>query len=370
MNLYLRLLYPVSLSLLCLAPAAAIAAKQPDSNFVRAFPGRVTVRTYLGEKFSTYSLLDRATDRRLTFHPNAILGLGVGVTILGIGLNFSARLPLHDAKIDRYGKTSRYDIQVHRYSRKLMLDAYFQRYRGFHLADKSEVTTITGPEEYPYFPNLEGRSIGLSALHVFNGERYSLRALVNQQEWQIKSSGSALLGGSIFTHRFAEEDSSIIPRNYRYTDFMGGNRPTNINHYGITINGGYGYTLILDKEGHFFLAGAGDIGVGGAQSSVRDTLDTRLTKIGICVTANARIGGGYNSEKWFAGIYGIYHTDYYDLPYDDGVMQRVQGIVRLVVARRIPTKSRFLAKQPKPLPPTEDPANAQPATIEAPAPDR
>jgi hypothetical protein len=334
---------------ICLCHAAALAGPRIklDTNYVRSFPGRMTLRTYLGEKFSTYTLIDQASGRRLTFHPNNILGLGLGATILGIGLNFSARLPLHDPKIDRYGKTSRYDLQVHRYGKTLMLDFYFQRYRGFHLADKNEVTAITNPHEYPYFSNMEGRSIGFSALHVFNGERYSLRALVNQQEWQIRSAGSALLGGSIFTHRFSDDDSSVIPRYYAYTDFMGGNRPMAVNYYGLTVNGGYGYTWVLPPGGHFFLAAATDVGMGGGQSSVTDTQDTRLTKIGLCLTANARVGGGYNSAKWFAGIYGIYHGDLYSLPYAESRMLRNQGIIRFVVARRIPTKSRFLAKQPK-----------------------
>ncbi len=354
--LFLSLLLPFSDS---------SAKKLPDSNYVQTFPGTLTVRTYLGEKFSTFTIVDRATDRRLAFHPNSILGLGVGVTILGIGINVSTRLPMHDTKIDRFGKTSRYDIQVHRYGRKLMLDAYFQRYRGFHLNDRSQVTTITNKEEYPYFGNLQGRSIGFSALHVFNGERYSLRAMVNQQEWQTRSSGSALLGGSIFVHRFSEDDSSIIPRYYRYNDFIGGARPTDINYYGASINGGYGYTLVLDRAGHFFLAGAGDVGVGGGQSSVHDSLGNRTAKIGWCLSGNARVGAGYNSEKWFAGIYGIYHADYYSIPYDQSAMQRGQGIVRFVVARRLQTKSRYLARQPKkvaaPEPPSALPAEVIPA---------
>lgn len=342
----LQYLFALALWPFCLPESAAKSHAQPDSSYVRTFPGTFTVRTFLGEKFSTYSIIDKATDRTLTFHPNNILGIGLGITIFGIGLNFSTKVPLHDPKTDKYGETSRYDIQVHRYSRNLMLDGYFQRYRGFHLADKEDVTTITNPEEYPYFANLEGRSIGFSALYVFNGARYSLRSLASQQEWQKKSSGSPLLGGSIFTHRFKDNDSSVIPRYYKYEDFLDGRRPVAINYYGISVNGGYAYTLVLDQAAHWFLAGAADLGIGGGQSSVHDTADARTTHIGLSLNGNLRIGAGYNSEKWFAGIYGVYHTDSYDLPYPDCSMQRQQGIVRLVVARRISTKKPWLAKQP------------------------
>jgi hypothetical protein len=318
--------------------------RYPDAGYVRTFPRTVTVRTFLGEKISTFTLIDKATNRRLAYHPNNVLALGIGATIRGLGLNVSVGLPFHDQKEDVYGVTRHIDLQVHRYSRKLMIDAYYQNYKGFHLSSKDDVTMIPGPEEYPYFPNIRALTIGASGLYVFNGERYSLRTVSTQQEWQMRSAGSPLLGASIFTHLFSN-DKDLLPQYYKYPDFLGGHEPRDIHYYGLNINAGYGYTWVLDNASHYFLAGAIDGGAGPGYSSAEEENGTRLNHMTVSFTANVRLGAGYNSEKWFAGIYGIYHTDRYPLPYENTALSTGQGLVRLVLARRIPTRKSYLYKQ-------------------------
>lgn len=336
------------LSLLLLLPAAsALARKRPaDETYVRSFPQTITVRTYLGEKASIFRLTDDATGRRIAYHPNNFLGLGAGITLRGIGINFSVGVPFRDQKIDEYGKTRRLDAQVHRYGRKLMLDVYLQRYRGFHLNEKDAVTTIPGPQTYPYFPNLTSLTFGASGLYVFNGERYSLSTMVNQQEWQLRSAGSFLLGGSAFTHFYTDPDG-ILPDHYKYPDFFQARQPKEIHYYGLTLNAGYGYTAVLDKASHYFIAGAVDVGAGPGYSSVYDLSGEHLDHVTYNITGNARIGAGYNSQKWFAGLYVILHGDYFPLPYDDSNLGTGQGIGRLVVARRISTRKKLLAQQPE-----------------------
>jgi hypothetical protein len=135
---------------LLLSSTTTYAHRKPaDTNYVRLFPQTISVRAYLGEKISTFRLADKETDRNLQYRPNNVLGIGLGVTIRGLGLNFSTSLPFHDKKVGLYGTTKHLDVQMHRYARKLMLDAYFQQYKGFHLNDKNDVSTIIGPEEYP-----------------------------------------------------------------------------------------------------------------------------------------------------------------------------------------------------------------------------
>ena len=346
MHKLLRLsLYTAVFVLFYLPYTSAMPRRGSDSNYVRSFPGTVTVRAFVGEKISTFDLTDGELGQHLQYRPNNNLAIGGGITIYGIGLNFSTSLPFHDEKTDLYGETRKLDIQVHRYSRKLMLDAYVQRYRGFHLADKSDVTAITGPEEYPYFPDLRALTIGVTGLFVFNGDHYSLRTITNQQEWQLRSAGSALLGASIFSHLFSD-DRGILPKYYKYPDFFGGHHPKEIHYYGLTVNGGYGYTLVIDRASHYFIAGAADVGAGPGYSSVTDINGEHLDHITICLTTNMRVGAGYNSEKWFAGVYGIYHIDRYPLHYAQSALGTSQGIARFVIARRLSTKKRFLAKQP------------------------
>ncbi len=329
------------LSLFALAPAAA----RVDSSFVSFFPQRVTLRVYTGEKISIFDIRDNNTGRTLQYRPNNILSLGAGFTIQGVGINLSVPLPFHDRKFDQFGRTRRLDIQVHSYQPRLMIDGYFQRYKGFHLNSNESVTGLIGPERYPFFPRMYATNLGLTGLYVFNGERYSMGAAFNQQTRQLKSAGSLLAGISGFGHFFNDDSSMLYERN-RYQDMFEGRTPRSIGMYSVNLHGGYGYNLVFDRKGHWFAGVAADIGVGLAYTTATDVDFRYETRISPNFGANVRIGAGYNDERWFAGVYGTAHSNYFNIPYENTTVMATQGIVRATIARRVFTRNRFLARQP------------------------
>ena len=320
--------------------ASAIAQKgEPDPSYIREFPGTITVRTFLGEKISGFNLIDGQHAERLRYRPNNVLGLGFGTTIRGFGINISTRLPFHNDKEERYGKTTQLDLQVHRYRGKFALDIYFQRYSGFHLADSSDVTAVVGNTDYPYFPDMKSITAGASGLYVFNGRRFSLRAPIDQQDWQVRSAGSWLLGGSVFAHVITNNEQSFIPPYLKRADFMSGHRVSKIQNYSATVNGGYGYNYIIRE--HYFLGLSADVGVGLGYSEIKDEGGTSH-KLGLQLNGNARVAFGYNSRKWFSGFYIIFREDRFDLPFDQSFATSNEGIARLTVARRIITRKKHL----------------------------
>jgi hypothetical protein len=329
---------------------ALVSAKGHDSNYVQLFPQTVTARIYTGEKFAIFDLHDNKTGHTLQYRPNNGLTLGAGITIFGIGLNLSFPMPFHDRKFEEYGRTRQLDLQLHSYQPKIMLDAYFQRYRGFHLASSETVSQVKGDETYPYFPRMHVTTVSLSALYVFNGDQYSMRAAINQQTRQLKSAGSFLLGVSGYTHTF-DDDSSILYQYNKYPEIFEGRMPRKLTMSSLSLQGGYGYNYVFDRKGRWFIGAAADLGVG--VTSVHST-DVNLiygSRTSLNLAANVRFGAGFNNEKWFAGVFATAHTDSYRLPYADAFMTASQGVARLTVARRFVTRKRFLAKQPgdKPL---------------------
>lgn len=329
-----------------------------DTTYVRLFPNTFTARVYLGEKVSIFSLHNRGTDRAIHYRPNAILALGVGVTLRGIGLNFSTRLPFHNQKEDKFGETKRLDLQIHRYRRKLAVDAYFQRYQGFHLNDTADVSTVQSDVIYPYFPNLHQLRFGATVLRMPGGDNYSMRAALNQQEWQRRSAGSLLYGLSLYTQFIHNEGADILPSAYRYpSEFYEAlpSRLTEIQNYSLCFNGGGGYNYVFPGQDNWFVGASADVGAGPAYSRIKLTgtdSEEWLSAVRLNLTANLRVQVGYNSEKWFAGLYTVIHADRYGLP-DNNTSETVdvstaQGIVRAVVARRFRSVKLGRAK-PKPV---------------------
>jgi hypothetical protein len=332
------------LSLLFTLPVISSSAQKtpPDPEFIREFPATLTVRTFLGEKISGFSLVDNNHGEALHYRPNNILGLGAGVTLRGFSVNFSTRLPFHNDKEDQYGKTRQLDIQVHRYRGKFAFDFYFQQYSGYHLRDSSDVTMVTGPTDYPYFPQMHNTTIGATGLYVFNGKRFSLRAPIDQQDWQVRSAGSWLLGGSVFTHLIGNKDNTIIPPYMKQPEFLGGSNVKKIDNYGVTVNGGYGYNFVFKR--HWFTGVLGDIGAGVGYSEISDHAGS-AHKVGLQLNADARFAFGYNSTRWFGGFYIIYRADRYQLPYEDCYIIGNEGMARLILARRFTTQKKHLLKK-------------------------
>lgn len=329
-----------------------------DTTYVRLFPNTFTARVYLGEKVSIFSLHNRGADRTIHYRPNAILALGVGVTLRGIGLNFSTRLPFHNQKEDKFGETKRLDLQIHRYRRKLAVDAYFQRYQGFHLNDSADVLSVQSDVIYPYFPNLHQLRFGATVLRMPGGDNYSMRAALNQQEWQRRSAGSLLYGVSLYTQFIHNEGADILPPAYRYSgNFYEAlpSRLTEIQNYSLCFNGGGGYNYVFPGQDNWFVGASADVGAGPAYSRIKLTgsgSEDWLSAVRLNLTANLRIQVGYNSEKWFAGLYTVIHADRYGLP-DNNTSESVdvstaQGIVRAVVARRFQS-FKLGRKKPKPV---------------------
>ncbi|MBS1629780.1 MAG: DUF4421 domain-containing protein [Bacteroidetes bacterium] len=311
-----------------------------DSSYVKDFPRKVTLRIYTGEKLAGFRLSDRSRGEQLKFYPTPALMLGVGVTLRGIGVNIAFKLPFQEGLEDKYGSSRHLDIQVHRYRKQLLLDVFLQHYRGFHLNDKNAVTSIPGPEEYPYFPEMRSNDVGASGLYLFNGRRFSLQSLVNQQDQQLRSAGTWMLGGSLFAHFLSNGDSSLLPINLQMQDFYGTAHPHAIRNYGFSLNLGYGYNLVLYRHWLISLSGDGGLGLGYAET--KESNQHSQESWGLNFNGNIRFGGGYNADKWYVGFYTLYRVGTSALPYDQSWLGISQGIFRLAIARRLSSHNRYL----------------------------
>ena len=313
-------------------PTQILAQDEVDSTFVRRFRHQITARVYVGEKISIFNFHDGKSGHDLAYRPNNILGIGIGTTVKGIGLNFSTRIPFRGNKEELYGKTRRYDIQLHRYRAKLALDGYFQRYRGFHLNTIDDVDSVVGIPTHPYFPDLTTLTLGASGMYVFNGRKFSMRGAVNQQDWQMRSAGSFMVGASFFA-RYIYNNGSILPQYLKYNDFFENDAVRHISNYGLNLKVGYGYNQIIRQ--HYFAHISAEAGAGPGYSEVRNVANESQTGFGLNMVGTARLAAGYNSDKWFGGFYFIFHTERYSLPYEKSAVSTSQGIIRLVVARRL-----------------------------------
>jgi len=274
---------------------------QIDSSYIGFFKQKIAIRPYLIEQFTALSH-QNYDDDEVTYKPNTPYGIGLGVTYKNISLSGSYGFDFMRDK--KKGNTKSLDFQYHRYGRKFVLDIFFQNYKGL-FTETDEKNGI-----YTHYPDIHLTQYGAFAQYIFNGNKFSYRAVFDQDEIQLKSVGSFLLGGGVYQNR-AKADSSMV-----FID------KKQLNNFQFGVSVGYAYTWVINKR--VFISGSFSAGVNvGAESIDRFGKE----RIKIYPTLFPRFSAGYNHDSWSLGlstvinrVYVLY-SDASKLSFDTGAFQ-------------------------------------------------
>ena len=177
------------------------------------------------------------------------------------------------------------DFQMHKYGKRLLIDGYYQDYRGFYTQQEQN-----GKKAYTLFPDLTVKRWGVDGTYVLNNKRFSLRAAFEQSEKQIKSAGSLLLGSGFYYHK-------IMPDASQYQSF-----PKAFDNYQIGANIGYAYSWVLSPR--WLLAGMVSAGVNfGNNSEILAWHNLKAYPASI-----GRLTFNYNREDWSFALTGIFNN--------------------------------------------------------------
>lgn len=312
-----------------------------DTAYIEDHTRDITARFFGSRKYNYYDIIDRKRNKEVMYRPNTPFNLGFGFNYRFIGLNVAFNLPLIN-RTEKYGKTSALDLQGHYYLRKLVVDFYGQRYKGYYISNSRGILRFNGINvdekgALQIRPDIRNINLGMSVEYVFNDKKFSYRAAFLQNEYQKKSAGSLIIGGELFTARM-QGDSSLIPRDVTSNDFING-----ITYYGTAIfsaaaDVGYAYTYVYKK--HFFvtLSLTGSLG-GNYTRLFREGNDIR--GFGLEINNTVRASFGYNSSRYFAGIHYVNLTTRSMAPISHMYQSIGAGNFRISVARRIGLKRQL-----------------------------
>ncbi|WP_143081029.1 DUF4421 domain-containing protein [Chitinophaga rupis] len=311
---------------------------QNDSAYITDHTRDLNLRLYGGRKYTYYDVVDRKLNKEVLYRPNNnfIVGVGANYKFLDINLGFS--LPDVEHNKDRYGTTKYLDLQTHIYLRKLVIDLYWQRYKGYFLADQG------GPlgnvlEDRPRLlrPDLRTRNYGASVMYIFNDRRFSYRGAYLQNEHQKKSAGSLIIGAEIFSIRI-HADSSIIPSNLQSPDFFEGQRFYGSGIVSVAGNAGYAYTLVYKKHLFMTLSLSGALGVNVTRLYMNDSIPK---KAGWQLNNTIRASIGYNSNLYFAGFQYMNVLTRSETPVKETYQTFGTGNFRISLVRRFKLRKKL-----------------------------
>lgn len=254
---------------------SVLCQAQTDSAYIRPLGHRLALRPYLS-KTMLFMNHDLESGEETSYMPNDPPKVGFGISLNNTIISFGYGYGFNFLADKKYGKTQAIDFQFHHYGRKFVYDLYFQKFKGFYDRDSEKVVKL--------YPDMNIQQYGAYGHYVFNNKRYSYVAAFNQDEKQLKSTGSFLLGGGVYKTRISSDSSFVYNGKNSFDNFQFG------------VSAGYAYTWVLGRYWDVSVSATVGINFGS------DKFKNFGKKLEIYPTVFPRFSAGYNRDSWSLGF--------------------------------------------------------------------
>ena len=311
---------------------------EESTNHYLSYSDSFILRLYGINKFTEIDFKDKEQDDNSLYKANDNFNLGLGFNYKWAGFNLAFNFPFMNKDDKIYGQTKALDLQLNLYGRKNLVDLNFQSYEGYYWKNPQNFVLNFDPETngYPTRRDLNTINLSSSMLHIFNHDEFSYRAAFVQNERQLHSAGSWLLGGYFSAFGIATSDSRfILPREFinRVKNTSLHVKEINSTHLGIL--GGYAHTFVFKKK--WFASFSFTLGLGfkTIERVLPNGSSSKYNNGG--GYASARFALGHNNDRTFYGITSIANNLNMELEKTMDVSYNF-GAIRFIYARRITGK--------------------------------
>ena len=101
---------------------------------------KLLITTGINSTFSDLTIKNKSDNKELQIKPLGQVSLTAGFNYKWLGLELGIGLPPNQQEKARKGNTSKLDLQLNIYSRRIGADVFFQHYTGFHLDNPNNFT--------------------------------------------------------------------------------------------------------------------------------------------------------------------------------------------------------------------------------------
>lgn len=301
-----------------------------DTNYIESHTELLSLRLVGIQKSHEIKIKDKHNGNSLLYRPNTNFSTGIGFNYKWLGLNIAFPLGFLNNDEELYGETDQFDIQVNAYGRKMGVDAFVQRYKGYYIHNIADINPnwIDG-ESFPQREDLVSLAMVLEYYYSFNHQKFSFRSSFIQNEKQKKSAGSWLIGGYVNSFMI-RVPSGLLPKPVinMYDKRV---NLTLVNVSNLGLSGGYIYTLVFAK--HFFTTLSADIGFGGQLARIENKKGDELKVQNVSGRLKFRMATGYNTDKWNVGI-TVFSMAQNFVVSEDSELSRTVGNIKIFFGRR------------------------------------
>ena len=272
-----------------------------DTAYIVNYNDNLAVRLISPHRLYNFSIRNILNGEKYTYRPNVHTGFGIGFTYKWLALDMSFSPDFTSRNKDKFGHTNEFNLSAGVYLERSVIDFQFRRYKGMYISNpQNYIPNWDNSMPRPQRPDLLSVAVGLNYTLPFNWKRYSLRTTMILDGMLKRSSGSIMSISSLYYYH-STADSSMLPADYQYA-FPDEAKITNMNFLLLSQAMGYAYTFVV-KKFYFTLSAfpAISINMGKVKSEVGDYgVEPFSFKF------MSREGIGYNSDRWYAGLFFIY----------------------------------------------------------------
>lgn len=263
---------------------------------------KLLITAGINSTFSDLTIKNKNGNKELDIKPLGQVSFAAGFNYKWLGLELGIGLPPNQLEKDKKGNTSKLDLQLNIYSKRIGADLFFQHYKGFHI-DNPRNFSNWNSDTLPQLPKMEQYAIGATSFYIFNHKKFSYSAPYVRNAKQIKSAGS-LLGGIYFNLDAAGSDGGFVP----HDSLLIAARDSfpiyvyNSTSYGVSF--GYSYTLVISPS--FFLNLTLMPGLGRKQIK----METFKIDSGAVQTKSLQTTNGVSTRVMFRAAIGYERNDF------------------------------------------------------------
>lgn len=250
----------------------------PDSTYVKENDFDFSISGLLYFNYFELSV-QNINEKEISYIPNNPTKIGVDFSHKKLPFDVAFGFNISNKDDENHLRSKCLDLQLSKYGRMYVADLFIQHYKGLYIDDPKLSVSESDCRD------LSVLQTHLAGQYVFNGSKFSYQAAFNQNEKQLKSAGSWLLGGGVYYFKINSDSSFVFKEK------------NNVRSYQIGINAGYAYNWVINN--YWLASGSLSLGANLENKNIKTFFDKDL-----CVNPSVicRSSIFYNKKKWSLGM--------------------------------------------------------------------
>lgn len=276
------------------APAYLLLAQETTEEYddhIASFADKILIKANLDTRTNIYSYYNSSEEERLILAPNNKFkfSLSLDYEFLGFSIGFAPKFLPENNDDDLKGESSFTDYNFRFFFGNWSQTVYYSNATGYYVENTNDFIDdwIAGRDPYIQFPNLKTITWGGTTSYIFNN-KFSLRNVAYQTEWQKKSAGSFI-------------PKVLYDYNRISNTFQGAKSVEDA--FDLSLAAGYYYTLVIYKNWYVSPYISPALGVRFSWETSRENgLTTRENNTYLLKSLESGLQLGYSSKKIVFGL--------------------------------------------------------------------